>query len=54
MEDVLDYTVQSGDTVESIARLFVVSASDIRKLNGLGNDGEVAPGKVIKIPPTAL
>ena len=54
MEDVLDYTVQSGDTVESIARLFVVSAADIRKLNGLGNDGEVAPGKVIKIPPTSL
>ncbi|MBR4189644.1 MAG: LysM peptidoglycan-binding domain-containing protein [Kiritimatiellae bacterium] len=54
MEDVLDYTVQSGDTVESIARLFVVSAADIRKLNGLASDAEVTQGKVIKIPPTAL
>jgi LysM repeat protein len=54
MEDVLDYTVQSGDTVESIARLFVVSAADIRKLNGLPSDGEVTQGKVIKIPPTSL
>ena len=53
-EDVLDYTVQNGDTVESIARLFVVSGDAIRSLNGLGPGDEVAPNKVIKIPPTAL
>lgn len=53
-EDVLDYTVQNGDTVESIARLFVVSSDAIRSLNGLGPGDEVAPNKVIKIPPTAL
>jgi LysM repeat protein len=53
-EDVLDYTVQSGDTVESIARLFVVSGDAIRSLNGLGPGEEVKPNKVIKIPPTTL
>ena len=53
-EDVLDYTVQNGDTVESIARLFVVSGDAIRSLNGLGPGEEVKPNKVIKIPPTTL
>ena len=53
-EDVLDYTVQNGDTVESIARLFVVSSDAIRSLNGLAPGDEVKPNKVIKIPPTTL
>ncbi len=54
MEDVLDYTVQNGDTIESIARLFVVSGADIRRMNNIPDGEDVKPGKVIKIPPTAL
>lgn len=48
----LDYNVQDGDTVEGIARLFVVSAEEIRKVNGLAAGAEVAPGQKIKIPPS--
>ena len=48
----LDYNVQEGDTVEGIARLFVVSADEIRKVNGLAPGAEVVPNKTIKIPPS--
>lgn len=48
----LDYNVQEGDTVDGIARLFVVSADEIRKVNGLAAGEEVVPGKTIKIPPS--
>ena len=48
----LDYNVQEGDTVEGIARLFVVSADEIRKVNGLAAGEEVVPNKTIKIPPS--
>ena len=48
----LDYNVQEGDTIEGIARLFVVSADEIRKVNGLAAGEEVAPNKTIKIPPS--
>ena len=48
----LDYNVQDGDTVEGIARLFVVSADEIRKVNGLAPGAEVVPNKTIKIPPS--
>jgi LysM repeat protein len=54
MEDVLDYTVQSGDTVESIARLFVVSSADILRINKMQAGEELKPGTVIRIPPTGL
>ncbi|MGD9612605.1 MAG: LysM peptidoglycan-binding domain-containing protein [Kiritimatiellia bacterium] len=48
----LDYTVQEGDTIEGIARLFVVSKDDILKVNGLAAGAEVAPNQKIKIPPS--
>ena len=48
----LDYNVQEGDTIEGIARLFVVSADEIRKVNGLAPGAEVVPNKTIKIPPS--
>ena len=54
MEEVLDYTVQSGDTVESVARLFVVSGPDIIRINKMQAGEELKPGTVIRIPPTSL
>lgn len=54
MAEVLDYTVQSGDTVESVARLFVVSSADIIRINKLQAGEELKPGTVIRIPPTSL
>ena len=48
----LDYTVQDGDTVENIAKLFIVRKEDIIKLNGMGPDDVVKPGQKIKIPPS--
>lgn len=50
-EDCLHYTVQEGDTVESIARLFCVSEAAMRRQNGFFPDEEVASGRRILIPP---
>ena len=49
-ENMLQYTVQDGDTVESIARLFVVSEQDLRWANHLPEDGEVVAGDRIRVP----
>ena len=46
----LQYTVQDGDTVESIARLFVILEEDLRWANRIPEGGEVAPGDSIWIP----
>ena len=54
MEEILDYTVQSGDTVDSVARLFVVSSADILRINKMEAGAELKPGTVIRIPPTSL
>ena len=53
-EAMLDYTVQDGDTLEGIARLFVVRQEDIRRANGLAAGDEVRSGQTIKIPPASL
>ena len=53
-EAMLDYTVQEGDTVEGIARLFVVRQDDIRRVNSLPLGEDVTPGQRIKIPPASL
>lgn len=50
----LDYTIQPGDTLESIAKLFLVRQEDLLKLNGISDPGSVKPGQRLKIPPTAL
>lgn len=50
----LDYTVQPGDTLDSIAKLFIVSKDEIMKLNGLSSTDSVKPGQKLKIPPTSL
>ena len=53
-EAMLDYTVQDGDTLEGIARLFVVRQDDIRRVNNLPAGTDVKPNQVIKIPPASL
>ena len=49
-ESMLRYTVQDGDTVFGIARLFVVSEQDLRWANHLPEDGEVVAGDRIRMP----
>ena len=46
----LDYTVQDGDTLDDIAKLFIVRKEDIMTLNGLSEPATVKPGQKIKIP----
>jgi len=46
----MNYTVQSGDTVDSLASLFVVSKDEIRRVNGLAAGENLTPGQRIKIP----
>jgi LysM repeat protein len=48
----LDYTVQEGDTVDSIARLFVVLKDDIVRVNNIPAGTDVKAGQKIKIPPS--
>ena len=46
----LQYHVNSGDTLFSIARKYKVSISDLVKLNKLKSSTLIMPGQVIKIP----
>ena len=50
----LVYTVVEGDTVEEIAKLFIVSKKDILSINNLPDGKELKVGQTIKIPPSAL
>ena len=49
--DWLYYTVQDGDSIESIAQLFVIRAEDFCAANGLLRAEELAPGRRVRIPP---
>lgn len=49
--DALDYTVNGGDTIDSLAGLFGVSASEIRRVNNLPAGAELSEGQHIVIPP---
>ena len=49
-EIMLQYTVQDGDTVESIARLFVIAEEEMRWANNVSEGGEFASGDKIWIP----
>ena len=49
-EIMLQYTVQDGDTVESIARLFVIAEEEMRWANNGSEGGEFASGDKIWIP----
>lgn len=48
----LDYTVQDGDTLDSIAKLFIVRKEDIMTLNGVTDSAALKPGMKLKIPST--
>jgi LysM repeat protein len=47
---VIQYTVQEGDTMASIAALFGRSEQELRDLNGIHGNQEPKPGDVLKIP----
>ena len=52
-EPMLNYTVQDGDTIETISRLFVVKQDDIRRVNNIPAGQDVKPNQRIQIPPTS-
>lgn len=47
------YVVQEGDDVTGISIAFGVSSAAIRELNNLGDNDQVKPGQVIKLPAEA-
>lgn len=48
---VIYYTVQSGDTLSSIATRYGVTVEDLASINGLSNPNLIYPGEVLKIYP---
>ena len=46
----LDYTVQEGETVDSVAKTFLVKKEDILKANGATDAAQIRAGMRIKIP----
>ncbi len=46
----IDYRVQEGDTLEDIAKIFIVRKEEIMKLNNLEPGTPLKPQQVIKIP----
>jgi len=48
---VIDYSVQSGDTLSGIAQKFQISAETIKWANDLGTNITLKPGQTLKIPP---
>lgn len=53
-EEPMQYTVLSGDTLDEIAKLFIVSKDQIMKLNNLPSESALKPGQTILIPPPEL
>lgn len=51
--DVMEYTVQGGDTLSSIAKNYGVDTDSITYLNDFTDDKLLRPGDKIKIPPVA-
>lgn len=47
------YVVKEGDDVTGVAVVWGVSAAAIRELNGLGEQDQLTPGQVIKLPADA-
>lgn len=52
LEQAFEYVVQDGESIDDIARAFIVSVEDVRKLNKLGETEKVRPGQTLKIPPS--
>lgn len=49
--DVIQYTVEGGDTVSTIAARFGISSRSVLWANGLGEYDYIKPGQSLKIPP---
>lgn len=47
--EVATYTVKGGDTISSIARSYGLSATTLRKLNGLTTSDRIEVGQVLKL-----
>ena len=47
-----EYVVPEGESLDDIARMFIVTPDSIRKLNALGPTESVKAGQRIKIPPS--
>ena len=47
------YVVQEGDDMTGVSIAFGVTAAAIRELNGLGDNDQLKPGQVIKLPADA-
>ncbi len=50
--EIVEYTVQAGDTISSIAQYFGISVNTILWENGLTAKSYIKPGNVLKILPT--
>lgn len=50
-DNVIEYTVQEGDTVSTIAEKFGVSEDTVRWQNGLGSKGTIKVGQALEILP---
>jgi len=49
-KDAIPYIFQEGDTVEGIAKMFMVSKENILKLNKISNPAAIKPGQKLMIP----
>ncbi|MBU1908597.1 MAG: LysM peptidoglycan-binding domain-containing protein, partial [Verrucomicrobia bacterium] len=49
-EQPMDYVVQPGDTIESIAKMYIIRKEQIMQLNNLSEGAELKPGQKIKVP----
>ena len=47
------YVVQEGDDMTSVSISWGVSSAQIRELNNLGDNDQLKPGQVIKLPADA-
>jgi LysM repeat protein len=47
------YVVQEGDDMTGVSIAFGVTAAAIRELNNLGDNDQLKPGQVIKLPADA-
>lgn len=49
--EIIDYEVQSGDTLSSVAKKFAISTDTIKWANNMDNVDSIKPGQVLKIMP---
>ena len=51
-KEVIEYRVQSGDTLSAIAQKFGLKIDTLKWANNISNVDQIKPGQVLKIPPT--